>query len=301
MYDLKKRQTKDNAPVPVELAFYGGTFTGLPKEIQEECLGIALNARKEGLVGRLRCSTRPDETSSDQLALLQAFGMDLVELGIQSFQDKPLERSQRGYDGSAAMRGCQAVLDAGLGLGIQLLPGMPGSTPESFIADVQQALTIKPACMRYYPCLVVRGTPLAAMWEHGDYQPWALEQTEEVLGLALYMAWTAQIPVIRLSLAPEAELEEAVLAGPRHPALGSLIQGRALLHLFRNALTEKGNMPPDEIRVPSRCQGYFFGHKGKLRPEWNALGIEPASIQWSTEEHVCLHWKNGFIATQPLP
>lgn len=72
-------------------------------------------------------------------------GLDLVELGIQTFDDNALLQSRRGYDADTSVQACLTVRSAGLHLGIQLLPGMPGVTPEVFLKDVDQALALSPA------------------------------------------------------------------------------------------------------------------------------------------------------------
>ena len=209
---------------PIELAFYGGTFTALPERLQMECLALAMQAKEKGIVCRVRCSTRPDALRPDRLQALRHAGLDLVELGIQSFHTEALLDVQRGYNGDRAREGCRLIKESGLKLGIQLLPGMPGSTPQRFSEDVEEALAFSPSCLRFYPCLVVDGTPLAERWRIGQYAPWELDTTITTLGKALASAWAQRIPVIRLSLAPERELDESVLAGARHPAILSKVK-----------------------------------------------------------------------------
>ena len=183
-----------------------------------------------------------------------------------------------------------AGAESGLKLGIQLLPGMPGSTPQRFSEDVEEALAFSPSCLRFYPCLVVDGTPLAERWRMGQYAPWELDTTITTLGKALASAWARRIPVIRLSLAPERELDESVLAGPRHPALGNIIQSEALFETVRSHFALNGFLPPDELFFPQYCQGFFSGHKGSLLPRWEKLGIQPSSIQWVEGEYASLRW-----------
>ncbi|MBG3878745.1 radical SAM protein, partial [Desulfovibrio oxamicus] len=75
------------SPSPLEIAFYGGTFTLLPEAERAECLKLAARWRQRGVVCRVRCSTRPDAVTARGLATLRAAGMDCVELGVQSFDD----------------------------------------------------------------------------------------------------------------------------------------------------------------------------------------------------------------------
>lgn len=268
---------------PRELAFYGGTFTALPAEERRACLDLLERARAAGSITHARCSTRPDALAPAVLDELRSSGVSLIELGIQSFDSAALDASRRGYSGPAALDACRTVQDAGFELGIQLLPGMPGCSPDIFINDTEQALALRPACLRFYPCLVPEGTVLARWLAEGRYEPWSLEQTVAVLGRALCRAWQEDIPVIRLSVAPEPAFDAAVLAGPRHPALGALIQAEALLLAAQEAAAALGR-PPQELILPRACQGFMYGERGALKPRWAALGLTPERIFFNDAE-----------------
>lgn len=260
-----------------ELAFYGGTFTAIPPSDRKSCLDFLCRLRREARITRARCSTRPDALAPDVLKELQQNGVDLVELGIQSFDDNALALSRRGYSGREAEEGCRKVLEAGLALGVQLLPGMPGSTPDVFLADVKKALSLSPSCLRFYPCLVPEGTVLARWYREGRYAPWTIEETVRTLGEALRLAWQADVSVIRLSVAPEPAFDAALLAGPRHPALGALIQAEALLLSAEDAVHRLGHAPV-RLTLPRSCQGFMYGDRGALKKRWLSLGLTPESI-----------------------
>lgn len=272
---------------PAELAFYGGTFTAMPDGDQAACLDLAGLALERGWIRSFRCSTRPDCVTAPVLERLRAAGCRCVELGVQSFSDAALAASSRGYDGATALRACAHVKDAGLALGVQLLPGMPGHAPADFLADVPQALRAGADMLRFYPCLVLEGTALARMWRQGTYSPWPLEATLDLLAQGWLMAQAAHVPVIRMGLAPEAALDGAVLAGPVDRSLGSRVMGRALLLAVRRAVEAAGETSGascvpvlSELRLPGACQGYIWGTRGELRPAWAGLGLEPKNARF---------------------
>ncbi len=273
-------------PGGVELAFYGGTFTALSAARREAALELFARYRAKGSVTRGRCSTRPDALNAAEggsvLDRLTEAGLDLVELGVQSFNDGALAQARRGYDGRAAEAGCRAVAAAGLALGIQLLPGMPGVTPDVFLADVDRALAVRPACLRFYPCLVPEGTELAALWRAGRYAPWSSEETVKTLGEGLRRAWAAEVPVVRLAVAPEAAFDASLLAGPRHPALGAQIQAEALLQTVRTVLAHL-DRPPQGLSLPHSRQGCMYGLRGALRGAWIALGLPPERVRFHAD------------------
>lgn len=276
------RERAGSARSAPELAFYGGTFTALPSGEFAACLDFVRTARQEGLIDGLRCSTRPDCLAPDRLAALREAGCGCVELGVQSFADDALRESRRGYDGATARAACAALRATGMRAGVQLMPGMPGSRPESFLEDVRLALALGAACLRFYPCLVLEGTELAHLWRTGRFQPWSLETTLDVLAEAFGMAQQAGVPVIRMGLAPEAGLMDGVLAGPRHPALGARVQARSLWRQTADCLARAraegrlGADAPVRLVLPRRLQGMYRGHAGELDTYWAGLGVAVA-------------------------
>ncbi len=271
---------------PAELAFYGGTFTALPGEALGACLEFAESARRAGLISAFRCSTRPDAVDKAVLARLSAAGCATVELGVQSFADAALAGVGRGYTGAQARAACSLVAASGMGLVVQLLPGMPGGGPGDFLADVRAALALGARALRFYPCLVLEGTALAALWRAGAYAPWDMETTLETLARGWLAAHGAGAAVLRMGVAPGEELARALLAGPWHPALGSRVLGRALL-LATSELT-RGLGPFQEtarlaLDAPAFTQGHFWGHAGELRERWAALGLRPGDVRFGPE------------------
>lgn len=271
-----------NKEQPFELAFYGGTFTLLPDDWQDEMLSLGQEYIKKGLVTGLRCSTRPDAIDSKHLQRLKNFGIKTVELGIQSFDNQALTASARYYSGLQAKNACVSVKKAGLKLVIQLMPGMPGVDVDIFKLDIKTSILLAPDAMRLYPCLVINGTNLADVWGKNQFQPWELNTTIKELGSALLKLSEANIPVIRLGLAPEASLLPNILAGPWHPSLGSQVQAEAIfLWLEKKINSLPGRLI--ELNIPARLQGSFWGDRGSLKKSYEKLGIRKDNIsfwQW---------------------
>ena len=279
---------------PAELAFYGGTFTALPESELAACLDLAREALEQGWISSFRCSTRPDRVDAPTLLRLRSAGCGVVELGVQSFNDSALAASRRGYTGATALAACATVRAAGLKLGVQLLPGMPGHNPQHFAHDVPTALAAGAHMLRFYPCLVLEGTGLAAMWREGSYKPWPLEATLDALAQGWLEAMRAGVPVIRMGLAPEPGLAQAILAGPVDGELGGRVKGRALLLAVREALQApdlRQKFLPESgfaLRLPRAMQGFFWGAGGELRPAWAALGLRAVSFEEESKPQILL-------------
>uniref|UniRef100_B8DRX1 Radical SAM domain protein n=1 Tax=Nitratidesulfovibrio vulgaris (strain DSM 19637 / Miyazaki F) TaxID=883 RepID=B8DRX1_NITV9 len=278
------------SPSPLEIAFYGGTFTLLSEAERAACLELAARWRQRGVVCRVRCSTRPDAVTEHGLTTLRAAGMDCVELGVQSFDDAALVAASRGYGGALARAACAMVAGAGLELGVQLMPGMPGVTPEVFRTDVRTALLPDTdgaapltSFLRFYPCLVLRGTPLAERWRAGSYVTWSLDTTVDALADGLLAAWARGVAVVRMGLSPEDGLDDAVLAGPMHPALGQLAKAEALRrHVAAHLARLPG--PPVRLGVPRRLRGLLWGHANGLVDAYAAMGITRDMVHWRDDD-----------------
>ncbi|MBR4742073.1 MAG: radical SAM protein, partial [Desulfovibrio sp.] len=272
-----------------ELAFFGGTFTALPDFEFEQCLVFAAKARDAGLIQCLRCSTRPDTLDEERLKSMRKNGFHLIELGIQSFSDRALEMSQRGYSGIIAQQACQKVKGSGFELGVQLLPGLPGGTAENFLHDVACAIKLGCCCLRFYPCLVLSETKLAEQWRAGMYQPWTLEETIAVLAKGLRMAQEAGVQVIRMGLPFDEHLLAGYLAGPIHPALGSRVQARALFDLVAQ-FVQRNQAVLEEVYMPKHVLGFFYGHKREMEESWSELGITGKNLFFEGEEAIKMQW-----------
>ncbi|KAB1440816.1 elongator complex protein 3 [Pseudodesulfovibrio senegalensis] len=263
---------------PYELAFFGGTFTALPEGYPERFLALSDTFRKLGLITKTRCSTRPDRVTIPMLKELGARGLHMVELGVQSFDTTALDVSGRGYTADQVHRACDAVRAAGMELGIQLMPGLPGDHDDVFRQDVRETCAIGPDNTRLYPCLVLRGTELEQWWREGRYAPWDLERTRIELTCGVGELWAAGVPVIRMGVAPEEKLQPEIVAGPWHPALGQSVRARVLLEHVKARIAELGRAPR-RLEVPFRHSGEIFGHARELVDEYARIGLDRESIR----------------------
>ena len=270
-----------------EAAFYGGTFTGQSEASLALCLARAERWMAEGLATCWRCSTRPDCLSRDMLRRLETAGCRTVELGVQTFGAEALERSLRGYGPDCARLAMGLVRQSGLALGCQLLPGLPGSTPEGFFADVREACALGADFLRFYPCLVIRGTGLAKLWEEGRYRPWDLATAVEALARGLALA--GPVPVARIGVAYEEELGRSVLAGPWDRDLGTRAWSRLALRTLERAVGEGGQgRRLSGVWLPRRIQGFLWGQDGENRQALAAIGIAPSAVAWIQEDEIRL-------------
>ena len=216
----------------VEIAFYGGSFTGMDKAYQETLLSWANSYVEDGQVSSIRISTRPDYITDDNLSLLKKYNVSTVEIGAQSFNDEVLQFAQRGHDAAATVLAMKTLQDSGFLTGLHLMAGLPKDTLDGFINSLNKAIELMPDTVRLHPLIVLDGTALAEEFLLGKYKPLELAEAIDLCRRAWEKLSAAGIRVIRIGLqVTEAmEKEGAVLAGPFHPAFGSLV----LSSLFYN-------------------------------------------------------------------
>lgn len=260
---------------PAEAAFFGGSFTALPQERQRQVLGAVQPLIDEGLVAGIRVSTRPDGLDGSALELLATYRVRTVEIGVQSLDDRVLQRAGRGHGAAESRAAIGRVAAAGFRTGAQLLPGLPGDTPERSLASLAGVISAGAQFVRIYPALVLAGTGLAELYAAGDWQPPSLEATVRLCARMLLLAGRAGVPVIRLGLQSDEGLVagETVLAGPWHPALGQLARSE-LYYFLARVLAGRLEGPPERIFCHPDRMSDVVGHGRRNLLRWRQR--EPA-------------------------
>jgi histone acetyltransferase (RNA polymerase elongator complex component) len=216
----------DKKKKPVQVAFYGGTFTALPLEAQRRYLATVQPFIESGKVESIRVSTRPDCITEEVLSLLTEHRASTVELGAQSMDDSVLACAGRGHTAADTARAVALLRKHAFSVGIQLMPGLPGDSRERFFTTVDRTIDIKPDVVRIYPTLVIKDTPLEELYYAGRYTPLSLEEAVRWCKVALGRFEESGITVIRIGLQPTQELLKpgTIVKGPFHPSFRQLVQ-----------------------------------------------------------------------------
>jgi histone acetyltransferase (RNA polymerase elongator complex component) len=252
---------------PVELAFYGGTFTLLPDPEREALLSWAAAYVQEGRVEGIRVSTRPDALAEETVTHLKAAGVKTVELGVQSLNDQALERSGRGHSARHSLRAVERLKNIGLAVGIQLMVGLPGDTPADFRRTVREVSGLRPDLVRIYPTVVFPETVLAHWYAEGRYTPLTPEEALSLCCEAVDLLEKVGIPVIRLGLQHHDRMVPGrdIVAGPYHPAFGDLVRGELFLRRITQDLGGRifSRQADLELRVAGPDLGFLKGNNQK--------------------------------------
>lgn len=207
-----------------QIAFYGGSFTAMPKEDQISYLEIAKEFILKGEVESVRISTRPDALNKDTFYLLRKYNVKTIEIGAQSMDDEILFLSNRGHKKEDTISSIKRLKAFGFEVGVQLMIGLPGDNLEKFLKTLDLVIDLKPNFLRIHPTLVLKGSPLEELWRTKKYVPLSIEDSIEWLKKGILKLESAAIPIARIGLQPTKELEAHLLAGPYHPSIRQLVE-----------------------------------------------------------------------------
>ena len=243
-----------NEDAQIEIAFFGGSFTAIEKELQEELLQVAYEYIKSKKVDSIRISTRPDCINKEILKMLKKYKVKTIELGVQSANDYILKRSNRGHTFEDVKKASKLIRWYGFKLGHQMMVGLPESTRIDEINTAKALIKLKPKMVRIYPVLVVKNTKLEQEYKEGIYEPLPLVQAVEICKELVRMFANKKIEIIRIGLQNTEEISDPenpnseVVAGPYHPAFRQLVESG----MWYDAIVEKIkklNMKVKEVEV----------------------------------------------------
>ena len=251
-----------------EVAFFGGSFTGIDEKKQIELLEAAYEFIENGEIDSIRLSTRPDYIDKETLKRLKKYKVKTIELGVQSSNDYILKNAKRGHTFEDVKKASKLIRRFGFDLGHQMMVGLPESTKLDELNTAKDLAKLKPKIMRIYPVLVIKNTELAEQYKTGEYIPVTLEQAIETCKELYYYFEKKHIQIIRMGLQntdlisnPE-NIASEVIAGPYHEAFGQLVESRIWYDSIVNKI-KKFNVKVKEveIEVNPRDVNPVIGHK----------------------------------------
>ena len=214
----------------VEVAFFGGSFTAIEREKQEELLTAVQPYIKNKKVDSIRLSTRPDAIDKSILKMLKKYHVKTIELGVQSSNNYILARCKRGHSFADVIKASKLIRLYGFNLGHQIMVGLPDSNEKDDIQTAKDSIKLRPKMVRIYPVLVIKGTELEEEYEKGDFIPLTVSQAVERSKEIVKLFNQKHIQIIRVGLqntdtiTDVSKKESEVIAGPYHPAFGQLVE-----------------------------------------------------------------------------
>ncbi len=261
-----------------EIAFFGGSFTAIDRGYMLELLKKAGEYVSKDMFRGIRISTRPDCIDADVLAVLKKYGVTSIELGCQSMDDEVLSLNNRGHSSACVPSAAELIKSFGFELGVQMMTGLYGDTPEKSIETAKKLIALEPDTVRIYPTVVLENTELERLYRKGEYTPQTLEEAVDLCSELLMMFNEKGVKVIRMGLHSGGNVEEGYVAGVYHPAFRELCESRIYLKNTEKEL-EKISGRDIEITVGSRYVSMLTGQKKSNIKELENKGYKVRIVQ----------------------
>ncbi len=201
-------------PHPVETLFIGGGTPTYPTPKQLRRLLAAVNrwlplespAASGGLeqFPEFTVESTPDSLTDEKAGILAAHGVTRVSVGVQSFRPESLSELDRRHTADEIPQAIEAVRRHGMHLSLDLIFAAPGSTPDTWAADLDATLAHTPDHVSTYGLTYEKGTPLWKRRARGVVVP--IGEEEE---LAMY-----ELAIDRLTVAGFEHYEVSNFARP---------------------------------------------------------------------------------------
>ena len=247
----------DSIDSTVEIAFYGGSFTGIDMKVQKELLIAANKWIEKGIVSSIRISTRPDYINTEILLNLKKYNVSTIELGVQSLDEDLLYKSKRGHSVNDVYNAVKLIKEMDFKLGLQMMIGLPGDTQEKSIKTAKKIIELEPNFVRIYPALIIKNTELESLYVTKKYIPLSLNRAVDICKDIYRLFRERNINIIRIGLQATDNImkDKDLVAGPFHPSFRQLVESSIIKDHILEIL---GNINKN-IK-----QALFYSHPSKL-------------------------------------
>ena len=188
---IEQLDATGNYAEKIELIFQGSSFTTLPKSKQKQLVKKSIDAiigkrqinfektklvaeRSRRRVSGITFETRPDYCNEEDIKQMLYLGGTRVELGVQNPSDKIYKKVKRGHKVKDVVDSTKLLKDSSFKVLYHLMPGLPGSDYKTDLKNFRSIFTnqdFKPDMVKFYPCLVIKGSELYEDWKKGNFKP----------------------------------------------------------------------------------------------------------------------------------
>lgn len=266
-----KALAESKSPENTEIAFFGGSFTAIPKSYMCELLSAVQDFIGEGKFKGIRISTRPDYITPEILDILKKYGVTSIELGAQSMSDRVLEANERGHTAEDVYKASDLIKSYGFELGLQMMIGLYESTADDELATMEKIIEIHPDTVRIYPVVVLKNTKLGELYQSGIYKMFTFEDVVNMSSSAMAEFERNSIRVIKCGLHASEFVEKDMLGGFYHPAFRELCEG--LIYMY--------NM---EYHINKTDRNYIFAVNSKCISK--AVGQKKSNIEYFSRQGI---------------
>lgn len=161
--------------------FQAHTNTYAPVAVLREKFEPVL--KKNGVAG-ISIATRCDALEDDVLNYLRELNERtylMVELGLQTIFDETGRRINRCHTYAEFLEGYEKLKSCGIDVCVHLINGLPGEDKEMMLQSVKEVARLRPKCVKIHLLHILKGTPIAAEYQRGDFRTLTLEEYVDII------------------------------------------------------------------------------------------------------------------------
>lgn len=266
-----------------EIAFFGGSFTAINREYMVSLLEAAAPYVRSGRFMGIRISTRPDAIDEEVLCLLKEYGVTAIELGAQSMDNNVLIFNNRGHSSEDVENASRLIKGFGFSLGLQMMIGLYGSTPEKDMLTAEKIAELKPDTVRIYPTVIMKNTYLNELFQCGEYVPYDMQTAVDICVRLITLFESQGIKIIRLGLHDSDSLRSEMTGGLWHPAFKELCQSKMMLDKCIKLIKSSGLINKNiTVRVNPKDISRMLGQKRSNLQRLAEIGYNAEIVQDSS-------------------
>jgi oxygen-independent coproporphyrinogen-3 oxidase len=156
---------------PFETVYMGGGTPSLlsPQQLESILLGVG---QKFNLISNpeITIETNPADLHRSFLESMREIGINRINIGVQSFDEKVLDFLGRRHSVKQAISAIEASRKAGFdNIGLDLIYGVPVQDLESWLNTLKQAVGFSPEHISCYQLTLEAKTPLGKRCQAGEF------------------------------------------------------------------------------------------------------------------------------------
>lgn len=260
---------------PCDVGLFGGNIFGIEPAVLEKMFSFFEPYRD--WVRAFRLSTKPVPLRDETIYLLKENKTDIIELGIPTFNDAILAGLNRAHTGQDLFDAYHRLKEEGFSVALQFMVGLPGENENDIENIIRNMVRLKPVYIRIYPLVVLKDTPLYALYRTGQFRPTAFDDVLDCACRIYANAVKNGISVANVGLTDNELVRDMVAGGHYHPAYGFLVQSRIFIRAVEIVLKHLGYPKDITIILHNADIPLLIGHKKQNIMKFSRMGV---TVKW---------------------
>jgi len=172
---FKEMEMYHNRFNPFDTVYIGGGTPSLlsPQQLENILKRVRKNfdlISDPEITPEITIETNPADLDQSSLELMREIGINRINIGVQSFDEKVLDFLGRRHSVRQAISAVEGSRKAGFhNIGLDLIYGVPAQDIESWLDTLKQAVAFSPEHISCYQLTLESKTPLGIRYQAGEF------------------------------------------------------------------------------------------------------------------------------------